>query len=318
MTDKSRWILAFDGTCAACQGISLAVSRAAGSGLEVLPLGNEEVRLLRERALGPDAPWKPTLIATNLVGPRAWTGLPLSIRLARLLGPATSLSVLRSLGQLREEIADSVNDTTPARQRIQRRAFLRVGAGATLVARMFLTGTAPASADPVAMWMKANAQKLPTDYAGIKDLPIAYNRAVYTTWTPAQMSAAWSEHLNLYHSSINTPAELEVYAAMLTLARDPATFEVNHPRAVLSALGERAVQTFGGPRAKAIFGTLGPVQSRSLAKPQSGMQDCYCSVESDWCDADANCYYTGCRRLSQGCGWLHNYQCIGCCTDVGC
>ncbi len=124
--DKSgaaRWILAFDGSCAGCRTISLAVADACDGKLEVLPLRNADVERWRETALGPEPVWAPTLIRVEGDAAWVWTGPRLAVRLARVLGPRHTVKVLRALGRLRlaatsKESVDGLGRITRRLQRV--------------------------------------------------------------------------------------------------------------------------------------------------------------------------------------------------------
>lgn len=102
-----KWILAFDTGCTACRDIAGQVQKVAGDAITVAGLTDPRVQDYRQRALGPEAPWVPTLIAVQNIqddtgmgqeiAVRAWTGRAMSARLTRLLGPRRSLQVARAI-----------------------------------------------------------------------------------------------------------------------------------------------------------------------------------------------------------------------------
>jgi hypothetical protein len=134
----SRWILAFDAGCQSCISISDRVRDAvAEDWLEVRDLAEPEMLELRRRALGDNPPWLPTLIAVDdETQIRAWTGAALSMRLARLLGPARSLRVVRALAQ--EKTPENAN----------RRRFLKVVPGVAVGGILLSGGAASATTGP--------------------------------------------------------------------------------------------------------------------------------------------------------------------------
>ncbi|WP_163570138.1 hypothetical protein [Fodinicola feengrottensis] len=126
---SERWVLAFDATCGTCTKISTAVSQACGGRLKILPLSRDDVRGWRQEALGENPPWAPTLIQLTDGRPRAWTGTRMTARLARLLGPRSSMRVVRALGQLRHETLTPRPSTA-----VGRRQLLKFGAAGIAVA----------------------------------------------------------------------------------------------------------------------------------------------------------------------------------------
>lgn len=98
--DARRLILGFDGGCATCSDLAERISQGAGDKLEVRSLHNPQVEHWRERALGKDASWAPTLFEVGGVGEiRAWTGTRIAVRLARALGPVSTWRVMQALGE---------------------------------------------------------------------------------------------------------------------------------------------------------------------------------------------------------------------------
>ncbi|GAA4888730.1 hypothetical protein [Actinomycetospora straminea] len=89
-------VLAFDAACARCRAVAAAV---AGTGLEVLPLGDYRVRAwCAEAGVAGDAP---TLVEVTPTDGndrvRAWTGAALAPALLRRLGPRRSARLLGAL-----------------------------------------------------------------------------------------------------------------------------------------------------------------------------------------------------------------------------
>src|ERR1700754_706015 len=101
--ETSTLILAFDASCRTCSTIAARTAEICGSQFRVLSLTHPEVIELRQAALGPDAPWAPTLLDPHSTPPRAWTGGKLAVRLARLIGPRKSWRVLKAIGAVRQE-----------------------------------------------------------------------------------------------------------------------------------------------------------------------------------------------------------------------
>ena len=60
-TGTKRLVLGFDGGCATCSDLAAKISERVGDKLEVRSLHHPQVGHWRERSLGKDAPWTPTL-----------------------------------------------------------------------------------------------------------------------------------------------------------------------------------------------------------------------------------------------------------------
>ena len=97
---SGRLVLGYDGGCAACAGLARRVEEAVGGRLEVMRLSDPRMRRWRERALGSDAPWAPTLVEVGTAGKvKAWTGVRMGIALSKRLGPTTTWRVMQVLGE---------------------------------------------------------------------------------------------------------------------------------------------------------------------------------------------------------------------------
>lgn len=134
----TRWILAFDATCSSCESISKLVTEAvAGTALEPHALAEPEIVELRRQAFGEQQPpWLPTLLAWDKERVRAWTGPALSMRLARLLGPAQSVCVARAVARAHDNIG------FPADGLWDRRRLLKAIPGVAAGAFVLSGGTA--------------------------------------------------------------------------------------------------------------------------------------------------------------------------------
>ena len=71
---SNRLVLGYDGGCCACSGMAERIKEQVGDKLEVMSLRDTQVQEWREKALGQDAPWAPTLFEVNGSEVRAWTG----------------------------------------------------------------------------------------------------------------------------------------------------------------------------------------------------------------------------------------------------
>ncbi|MFD5074287.1 bacteriocin fulvocin C-related protein [Streptomyces sp. NPDC058371] len=321
---RVRWMLAFDSSCGACRTISSIVFGACDGKLEVVPLGRQDVRDWRERALGRDAPWAPTLLAVRRAeGGRskgddarvkAWTGAGIALPLARRLGPRSTLAVLRALGQARAEGAKA---STGGRALMGRAQFLRLGGGVAVAAAVLLKGTTPAFAQgkdqaTAREWVRAHADRLPTRYGDVAALPLAHRRAVFAALPAKARSALWVEHIERFRADHQglTPGQASVVEQAHALASKVSTFEFERGRRGAEEapdLDARAVAAFGATSARALLATLGPAEA--LALP-----DCECNVFSDYC-INSGCVYVQntCEYDSSGCGKLWTWACDGLC-----
>jgi len=278
---RSRWVLAFDASCATCRHIAAAVGHACGGKLEILPLSDPAVRLWLDQGIGRRRA-VPTLFRVDGERVRMWTGTALSLRLVRTLGPRASMRVLQALGSLGQQA--SAGATEPPATGLSRKRFFELGAGGVIAVGMLVLGNTPASADPSSGWIKL---------------------------TPAQRSAAWVAHLE--QSRLGQPAmtvpQLAVWTQALALAANPANFVTGGPiPAIAGAVSDQAIAAFGLERARAIFATLGPSDPPiSTARAPT----CSCSTLSDYCSA--RCRSGGCTRTAGGCGFLYYYDCNGQC-----
>lgn len=312
MDISRRWILAFDGSCSSCRGISEALAKACGPLIDVLPLRHPDVETLRLRALGAQPPWAATLLLVTGDEVQAWTGRRMALRLARVLGPVRASAALRSLGDLKAEVASIVSKKEQGR--LSRKAFFRVAAGAAMAGGIIITGAAPASADPATLWVKLHAGRLPVDYATITQLTMDVRRAVYQTWTARQKSDAWLAHLDWFlerHPKLSSEQRALV-AEFRKMAATSQTFEGTPPQS-LTQLTARAQAVLGDTDSAAAFARLGPTEEQPSSPLAAG---CKCSVENDWCGNGTTCNrgYDGCIWKRDGCGALWAYPCNGQCV----
>lgn len=92
--ENRQWVLGFDGGCLACNSIAQRVIELSDGRVLAASLQWPFVRQWRERALGADAPWRPTLFAVEGEQVRAWTGPAMAWKLGKLLGFRNSWEVL--------------------------------------------------------------------------------------------------------------------------------------------------------------------------------------------------------------------------------
>ncbi len=96
-----KLVLGFDAGCLTCSELARRIEERVGGTLEVRSLHDPQVGHWRERALGTRAPWAPTLFEVGGIrGVRAWTGPRMALRLALVLGPASTYGIIRTLGEV--------------------------------------------------------------------------------------------------------------------------------------------------------------------------------------------------------------------------
>ncbi|WP_328430798.1 bacteriocin fulvocin C-related protein [Streptomyces sp. NBC_00453] len=318
-----RWMLAFDASCSTCRAVSSIVFNACDARLEVVALGRADVRAWRSRALGPDAPWAPTLLKVTTGGGqdaavpdrtgtdgesvRAWTGPSMTLQLVRRLGPRATVRVLRALGEARDANRAQVGTGSSRAQ------FLRVAGGLAVASTILFKGGTPAfaagqDAAAASEWVKANAGRLPTTYSDVTALPLAHRRAVHAALPPAARSRLWVEHIDRFRAAHThpTPRQGTVIERARTAASDPATFQRRPParRRHSDDLTGSAVAAFGKEGAAQLLATLGPVEALA--------QDCACSSFSDAC-LFSDCIGGGCTISDGGCGEFWIWDCDGTC-----
>jgi len=128
-TSASRWVLGFDGSCHTCARMAEQARSIAGDTIEILSLRTTEVQAWSISALGPDAPWTPTLYEVSEGDVRAWTGSAMAARLTRLLGPRRAIKLARMIGAEAVEVDNVVN---PGRRALTK-ALVGTGAAGLLL-----------------------------------------------------------------------------------------------------------------------------------------------------------------------------------------
>jgi hypothetical protein len=314
-----EWILAYDDECMSCVDISERVRRLAGDRVAVLPLSSDRVTLLREQALGVDAPWLPTLVKVDGNSVRAWTGFGLSARLSLVLGLRRSLAVVRGLR--RSKALEPVCG--------QRRRLLQAIPAATVGAFLLTGGLAtPARAaklderNKIAKWIAANRDSLPHGYDEFVARPMPYRRAIYGELPPATQTQLWQEHLKRYRQS---HPDLTPQQRSALDAADDALKSGQIDVAKARAASDTIEKAFGRDEAASIVATLGepekpgPDTATSPDSPECwSSRECHCSVSDSWCSHPEKC---GCKNgcpnpTSRGCGDLWLSPCDGTCSRL--
>ena len=111
---EQRLVLGFDAGCAKCSNVALQIREQVGDEIEVLSPSDYLVQDWRERALGEDAPWAPTLLEVSGAGVEARTGWRMGAHLARRIGTAATWRVMQVLGE------HDIVPTSPRMERVAR------------------------------------------------------------------------------------------------------------------------------------------------------------------------------------------------------
>lgn len=317
-----RWVLAFDGSCGTCGEISQVVGAACTGRLEVLPLANPHVEQWRASALGSDAPFAPTLIRVGDDGEvRAWTSRRMALPLIRHLGIRGTLRVLSALGQLREQVHESLTSVDDSKS-LSRKGFLRLGAGVTIAGGLLFTGAAPAFAEQrqsaAASWVAANRDKLPQTYQSITAYSLDYRRAIYRALPTPTRAHLWREHIRSYRTAHppTTEDQKRVLAVLERYLVDDTVFETAKSESRVHAdqeLARQVIAAFGAEEAYQIMASLGPSAQPGVAREEV----CSCSEESDFCRIGMNCQRRlSCEHIPSSCGAWWDYDCDGHCFQL--
>lgn len=315
-----RWILAFDASCGTCRSISRAVEEAGGGRLAVLPLQHPEVTQWRAVALGDGAPFAPTLLRVHGAGDvRGWTSRRIALPLIRLLGPRATLRVLDALGQLREEAREPLSPPAPARG-LSRKAFLRLGAGATIASGLVFSGAVPAFAEQrrtaAAAWVANNRTRLPQTHSAFVAFPQEYRQEIYQALSPTQRVGLWREHVAAFRAAHPAPnaGQRRAYEMLERALADDSICDFDRAEQhaqTLEAIRTTMTTAFGTEQARHLVASLGPATEAAQRLAQDA---CSCSKESDWCGtAPWNCGAApSCQRVRR-CGTVYQYECNGHC-----
>jgi hypothetical protein len=133
----TRWILGFDGGCAKCAYLAQELVKLSSGKLTAKNLRSPEVERWREQALGPSAPWAPTLFAVEADTVRAWVGAGLVAQLGRLVGPHKLWRIATIVGGL---MNPAKGPASPGRRKV-----LRQGLVGSVGAMALLSGNFPAT-----------------------------------------------------------------------------------------------------------------------------------------------------------------------------
>jgi predicted DCC family thiol-disulfide oxidoreductase YuxK len=186
--DTRRLILGFDGGCATCSDLAERISEQAGTRLEVRSLHHPQVEHWRERALGKDAPWAPTLFQIGGVrGVRAWTGPGMALRLARALGPVATWRLMQVLGEAGKA-------STPV-DGMSRGHFLK-GFGGGALGVVILSASGGWASPALAAKNELNEEGLAEAFSMIEQIPdsvAARGERAAKEWLEARVQASASE-----------------------------------------------------------------------------------------------------------------------------
>ena len=250
----ANWLIAYDATCGTCRKISRIVRQASADKLDVVPLDRPAVRQWRQRALGADPPWKPTLLRVDGHQVRAWTGVGIAWPLVCRLGPRTTVDVVYALGNVRPSTS----------------VWRRLIGGGVVAGSLLLTGKAPITearerAD-ARRWVRRHRDRLPRTYDEITAFPPAYRIEIFAASSPEVQSHFWVEAIKRDRESRRdlTDTQHLVYEEALALAtvtevfRPPLEPELSRR---LDDLHHQAVREFSAPAEHGIFLKFGRARS---------------------------------------------------------
>jgi hypothetical protein len=126
---EGSWFLAYDSHCGFCSNLSEEISAMSAGTLAVIPLHDPIAQSWREEALGPQAPFAPTLIAVeDKKAIKAWTGTSLIVQLSRIVGPRRAWKIAQLVG---DKVRPAEQDEPASGSLLDRRNILKGLAGAT-------------------------------------------------------------------------------------------------------------------------------------------------------------------------------------------
>ena len=195
----------------------------------------------------------------------------MAIPLLRGLGLRSTVRVIRALADVhtREPARPADRGGPPA---LNRKQFLRLGAGVAAAAGLLLAGKTPALANPESAeaqrWVEAQAGRLPRRYEDVISYSVEYRKAIFDASTPVVRSELWTAQLQRCRTSPGLSANL--VAALdraFTFASDTTNYmsgAADRPDVEQSARGvqDAAIDAFGKEQAYAIIGqgtTCGPL-----------------------------------------------------------
>ncbi|MEU6718314.1 bacteriocin fulvocin C-related protein [Nonomuraea sp. NPDC046802] len=322
-SSSNGWILAFDDDCCHCRDIAERVQQAAGSALEILSLRDPHVASWRTQALGEKAPWTPTLLHVTSRRVKAWVGIGMVARLARLMGPRSALRLLGELGEMRKAVEAPQEAADLAG--IKRGQFLKfagVGVVAAIVGtRIDLASVPPPN--PAREWVRTHRDTLPRTYPEFSAHTMEYRKAIYANLPPEARQQLWQDHFQNYrqtHDRLTAEQQRVIDQAIEVIQGDvvnPPLSAQSH--AALDALSSAAIAAFGKDEARRLLATLGPDEPR--AEP---LAQCECATRSVWwcsngcrgcypCPSGSYCSTAGCTCVESNCGTALAYTCDGKC-----
>ncbi|MET9495618.1 bacteriocin fulvocin C-related protein [Streptomyces sp. NPDC006552] len=307
----TEWLLAFDADCRFCEDVVDRVRESVDGTLTTAGLAEPRVRELRARALGDGAVWAPTLLAVDGERVRAWTGTALSVRLARLLGPADSLRVVRALGDLRPLRAPSRRGLLKAVPGLALGTFLVTGGLATSPAQ----AVTRARSSRATRWVQANLGRLPSAYAEFTSYPADYRRAVYGALSPAARGDLWVAHFAHYRKA--HPALSAAQSAVLDDATRlaPQIIAGRRQADALEGLRTATVAAFGASGSRALLMELGPKGEPAVTpRGDRSLPAADCNSQCAGTGSCDSVCYGSCNWTDYGCGPLWLGPCSGLCN----
>lgn len=330
---KMHYFLGFDGDCATCTKMAHDLEALSAGRLTARNLRDPEVQGWRERALGPDAPWTPTLFRVDGDKVRAWTGRGMARELVRVLGPRRAFQAMRLFDDV------SMPATT------SRRAFLRKLGTAAAMGSLLAFGKLPSVAakpgkahNPTDAFATVRSERLETAALHSLRAQVRANRDVkqvlasipYKELPPA-------EELKAARHTLANGAELltigwainEKYVAGLHILSGAE--DSWHSRAFLYAVNGEESLTLLAASTDGQFKTRAIQPASGIDPGTGGGKDCSCGVWHEnnccwFCDSwDRSCIIWNCAECALSCfqlwtcaaciiGWCGMASAIRCCT----
>ena len=162
--------LGYDSSCSTCRTLARQVRQdvkeEGGKDFDIIALNDPAMARWRRDALGPDAPWTPTLVEVTEQGcVQGWTGLALGWTLVRRVGITMTARLATHLGQLRIESSPRLSEVRIMRRPFMRLAFGIIGGAALLGGTTSTASAAGVTSDVMAGHSIKDSNKQPPNIA---------------------------------------------------------------------------------------------------------------------------------------------------------
>ncbi len=169
-------------------------------------------------------------------------------------------------------------------------------------------------------WVADNLDALPTTLDAFSEHSITFRRTIYSALDTDVRISLWREHLAGVAHEVESPHQR---LFLSEVSRDLNRYvQSTTPRFEIEALGEKAVAVLGRDLTHRALAALGPDPESTEVGSLPPDPDCYCSTESDWCNAwrlpwqpKSHCVLGSCEELD-GCGLFLQFRCDGTCHRI--